>query len=488
MRFRTALGRVPALPLVVALLAGCVYYNGMYNTNRLVRSARKAEREGRPFEAKSLWGQVITRAESVAVRHPRSKYAVQATVLRGLAMSRLGQCGTAVEPLSDLSLLPPGDLAEEATLALGRCRLESGDAASADLAFSPLLESKDPRRRAEARFQHARALRMTGHYDEAASLLRAVKSPGAGDELLLALAGAGRQAETDSLTDLLIASRDSTRKWDSLVAIVGRENPASAGRLVDRLGARAGAAPEVVSRRLYEDGLRSEAADTARAVARFREAVRAGAATESGERAALRLLRLDLARADGSEALGPPADSLRLLASRATVVNAEAGHLFAIVSRVRAAADSGAPDVPQGDLRLFLGAEVARDTLAAPRVAGELFRRIVTEWPDSPYAPKALLAVGQVDSTWADSAQVLLAERYGDSPYLAVLRGEAAEGYRELEDSLLAFAAAAPAARPTLPGVRRRPPIAPNQPPGVRRRPREPDLPDDAAGGRRVVQ
>ena len=56
--------------LVVGLLSGCVYYNGMYNANRLARSARKAEREGRTFDANNLWGQVATKAESVVVRHP----------------------------------------------------------------------------------------------------------------------------------------------------------------------------------------------------------------------------------------------------------------------------------------------------------------------------------------------------------------------------------------------------------------------------------
>ena len=34
-----------ALLAGAVLLGGCVYYNGMYNTNRLARSARKAERD-----------------------------------------------------------------------------------------------------------------------------------------------------------------------------------------------------------------------------------------------------------------------------------------------------------------------------------------------------------------------------------------------------------------------------------------------------------
>jgi len=478
---------------VAALLAGCVYYNGMYNTERLVRSARKAEREGKPFEASNLWGQVIIRAESVAVRHPESKYASQATVIRGLAMSRLGQCNEAIGPLGQVSLLPPGDLSEEATLALGRCEMERGDPASADLAFTRLLESKDSYRRAEASFHHARALRMTGSYDEAAALLQGANAPRAEDELLLALAGAGRDAEADSLAGLLLANGDSTRRWDSLVVVMGRSNPAAASQLVDRLGTQAGAPPALAAKRLYEDGLRLEKVDTARAAARFAEAARTGPGTDGGERGRLRLLRLGIARSGTADDLAPAADSLRLFLSQSTIVTTEAGQLLSTVTRVRLAADSGGAGVPQGDMRLFLGAEAARDTLAAPRLAGGLFRRLVSEWPASPYAPKALLAAGRLDPTWADSANTLLAERYGDSPYLAVLRGEPAEGYRVLEDSLLEFAAALPAVRVAPPAVRRRVPepeapdvVRPGAATGARRRAIAPEEEDAPRGGRRL--
>src|SRR5439155_10149641 len=134
--------------LAVLLLGGCVYYNGMYNANRLARSARKAEREGRTFEASNLWGQVITRAESVSVRHPDSKYADQAAVLRGVALARLGQCGPAIAPLGHAALLAPGtELAEEGALALGRCSLAAGDADAAAPAVNRGTERRHPSRR-----------------------------------------------------------------------------------------------------------------------------------------------------------------------------------------------------------------------------------------------------------------------------------------------------------------------------------------------------
>src|ERR687889_1434901 len=105
MRRPAAGARALALGLSCAgLLAGCVYYNGMYNANRLATSARKAERDGRTFEANNLWGQVATKAESVLVRHPHSKYADQAGVLRGIALARLGQCDEAIGVLSQATL------------------------------------------------------------------------------------------------------------------------------------------------------------------------------------------------------------------------------------------------------------------------------------------------------------------------------------------------------------------------------------------------
>ena len=170
--------RALALLAGALLLGGCVYYNGMYNTNRLAKSARKAERDGRPFEATSLWGQVITRADSLVVRHPRSKYADAG---QRAARARAGAARPVPRGRGTARTAEPhrrtGDIAEEAALALGRCQLELGDAALADLAFARVMDSRDSVRRREARFRHARALRMMGRYQEALALMRESTRP-----------------------------------------------------------------------------------------------------------------------------------------------------------------------------------------------------------------------------------------------------------------------------------------------------------------------
>jgi tetratricopeptide (TPR) repeat protein len=436
------------------LLSGCVYYNGMYNANRLARSARKAEREGRTFEANNLWGQVATKAESVVVRHPTSKYAEEAGVLRGVALSRLGQCEQAMGPLSRVAVSAMrADLYEDALLATGRCQQTLGNLAAADAAFSQLLQSKNSHRRREAHLQHAKVLRQAGRYDEALRVLGDYRESPAATERLLALAGAGRLPEALALSDSLLARGDTARRWDSVVVALGRYNPAAASDLVDRIRRLPNRNREAQSRLLLEDGIRLSRSDTARAARRFREAIAVGGTGQAAGLASLELVRLDLRRARRPDELAPIVDSLKGVAARLDMGSDEMTRVGETAAGIRRSVASVLPGTPQGDLRLFLAAEVARDSLGAPRLAEAVFRRVLQDWPASPYAPKVVLAVQQLNSAWGDSARMILEERYRDSPYLAMIRGDATPEYRQLEDSLGTFAASlavqpAPGARP----------------------------------------
>jgi hypothetical protein len=458
--------------LGLLLLGGCVYYTGMYNTKRLAGSARSAEREGRTFDATSLWGQVVTRAESLVVRHPDSKYVDEALMLKGTALARLGQCPSALAPLSRVTQVRGSeDAVEDAYLALGRCQLELGDPGAAEIANAHVLESGRPERRREARLVHARALRLTGHPAEAAALLDSLSGPRAADERLLALAAAGRREDAVRLADSLVARPDSGRGWDSLVVAVGRADPAVASHLVDRLIARPGTPPMSQTRWLIEDALRLEAVDTARATARLAQAAEVGADSPAGASARLVLVRRQVARATAVADLAQPAKALDSLA-QLTGQTGEAGQLQAVLRRIQEAADSSAARAATADLGLFLAAETARDTLLAPRLAGALFRQVADDWPDSPYAPKALLALGMVDPAGADSARALLTTRYAASPYVAFVQGTPLPEYQALEDSLQAFSLRARArpqpsvpVRASQPGGRQQPPESGGQTP-----------------------
>lgn len=463
--------------LAVGLPGGCVYYNGMYNANRLANSARKAEREGRTFEANNLWGQVATKAESVIVRHPQSKYAEEAAILRGLALAGMGQCEQALSPLSRIAVAQlSSDLSEDAWLATGRCHLALGNFPAGDAAFAQVFESTDEWRRREAHFQRARILRSSGRYEEALTALEGMNERRVLPERLLALAGAGRVPEAMALADSLVARADTSQPWDSVIVTLGRQDPLSASKLIDRLRRLPGSSAQTQARWLLDDGLRLARTDTARAASRFREAVKIGGFGDAAGKASLQLVRLELRGIIEPQDLSRPIKNLRSLSERYEIVATELSLLAGAAEGVLAASDSVSPGLPQGDLRLFLAAEAARDSLLAPLLSEALFLRILQEWPDSPYAPKAILAAQQLNSSWADSARALLESRYFDSPYLAMIRGEDASSYRLLEDSLGAFAAARSVrvrgARTAVPGRRAPPTRVDDATPG-RRRPQQ---------------
>jgi tetratricopeptide (TPR) repeat protein len=465
--------------LAASLLGGCVYYNGMYNANRLANSARKAEREGRTFEANDLWGQVATKAESVVVRHPKSKYAEEAAILRGLALARLGQCEQALGPLGRVAGAAVGtDLSEDAWLATGRCQVVMGNIAAGGAAFAQVIDSKNSWRRREARFHRAQTLRHEGKYQEALSALEGVTEPRAVPERLLSLAGDGRVPEAMALADSLVARGDTTQPWDSLLVSLGQQDPSNGSSLVDRVRRLPNRSAETQARWLLEDGVRLMASDTARARSRFREAVQIGGSGEAAGRASLQLVRLDLRGVSHPQALSPVIRSLRGSGERHRSLSAELTQLGNTAAGILTATASVTPGSPQGDLRLFLAAEAARDSLQALRLAEGLFQRILREWPESPYTPKAVLAAQQLNPAWADSARAVLELRYFGSPYLAMIRGEEGLAYRQLEDSLGAFAMAqagagrapVPAVAPGTPG--RPAPVTPENDGPRRQRPR----------------
>lgn len=452
--------------LAMLLLGGCAYYNGMYHTKRLASSAQRAERDGRSIEAVGLWGQVAVKAESVVIQHPRSKWVPEARLLRGKALQRMGDCGNALRELEQVAFSggPPA-LTDEAMFLLGRCRERIGDAPGARDAFGRLVSSKDPVRRRQALFLHGRALRMAGRYEEALAELEATQDSGVAGERLAALAGLGRFPEALALADTLIAKHDTLAPWDSVLANLGRQDLMVASSLVDRLQGMTGASKPRQAGWLFRDGARLSDSQPDRAAGRFTEAEQVAQGSPMELDARLAGLRLGLVLAGSSADLGELESQLDLLSRNDGSAAGTANQLAGAVSQLRTVLDSIAPGTQEGDLRLFFAAELARDTVGAPRIAAALFQRAAVDWPGSPFAPKALLALALLQPDLADSLWSWLRDRYADSPYLALAQGVDAPGYRELEDSLQHYAARAAV------DARRQPPGRPRgrPAPGARR-------------------
>ncbi|HEU4698186.1 MAG TPA: hypothetical protein VFS40_03335 [Gemmatimonadales bacterium] len=462
--------RLRRLGLVaLAALAGCSYYNGMYNANRLARAAEKAQREGRTFDAQSYWGQAAVKAESVIVRQPTSKWVDDALLLRGRALMQLGQCRDAVKPLTEarMRLTEPHQL-EQATFFLAHCRLQAGDTVAAGETFAMLLHSADPERRREAHYQVGRARLLREDWAGALAAVDSLDDWRASGVRMIALAGLNRRPAAEVVADSLIARGDTTAAWNTMLAVLGRRDPRAATALVNRLRTMPGASPALQARWLTDDALRLAERDPAAAEARLAEAAALGGREDEVARTRLALARLRLAQVAAPEGLAPVLAELDSIAHDEHGAGPAAQVLAATARRVAGVADSAQADAPRADLALFLAGEAARDSLQAPRLALDLFRRVVTGWPESPYAPKALLAGRQLDTAFAQATQPLVDGRYSTSPYVTALRGEQSPEFRALEDSLRAFAVAraATAADAAREAAARR--EAPRTGPGVR--------------------
>jgi tetratricopeptide (TPR) repeat protein len=454
--------RAFVLFVLAGLASGCVYYNGMYNANRLARAAEKAEREGRTFEANNLWGQVGVKADTVLARHSGSKYADDARLLRGKSYQRLGDCNSAVTILREL-LASSGDsaLTEEGALLLGRCYQTLGNVEDASHAFQRLVTSANPEHRKEALYQYGRSLRLGGRYHDALAFLEQTTDSRSAGERAAALAGAGRLDEAITVADSLISAGDTAAPWDSMLLLVGRRDGARASALTDRLVAMPQATPTQRAGWLLTDGERLLQTDQDAGARRLLQSLEQVAEGQTAAHSRLQLLRLRMLRAASVDTLRQIWVDLEDMIQTAGSTGIQLGLYQRNGAFVLESVDSANAGATAPDLRLFLAAEIARDSLAMPRMAAGLLQRIPQEFPESPYAAKALLALAALQQLSADSSHALLAGRYPDSPYYLAVQGMDPPAYRALEDSLYRFATALRrSSRPATPTGRQQAPAS----------------------------
>ena len=150
-----------------------------------------------------------------------------------------------------------------------------------------------------------RALRLTSRPDEAIAALEGIDEPRARAERLLALAAAHRREAALALADSLLSVRDTTVRWDTVAAAVGRVEPLVASALVDRLKGRKDMPPATRAQMLFEDAVRLAPLDTARTSARLREVAALPEPPEYVERARLALTRQRIANVSSVDELRP---------------------------------------------------------------------------------------------------------------------------------------------------------------------------------------
>jgi tetratricopeptide (TPR) repeat protein len=425
-------------------LIGCAYYNGLYNANRLAGEADKAEREGRPGEARSLWSQAAVKAESVVARYPESKYRDDALLLQGRALRATGDCGAAIAPLEDaVGSSPDSAIRAEGRLLLGQCRFALGDHTTAAEVLEPLTHAADTSVVKSALLWRGKALLATGTYDSAAAVLAVQGETEAYFSLSVAYTRLGlpNQAE-EALLHEAKAPYDEAR-WLAALDTLGAEYPVTASVVVERLVERQDLTSGQKGRLLLADGERwLGQGDPERAVRAFVRVQELAGDSAAGRVARAERVLAEVRMVSDVRALPGLLDSLEAGPDERGGLGAAeelAPILRAAVSGLRVSESSGGPSELASlhvDLRLFVAAEALRDEVGAPSAAAALFMVIPDSFPSSVIAPKAVLAAAWLLPFRADSLMAVLYQRYPLSPYTLALSGGASERYATVEDSL----------------------------------------------------
>ena len=425
------LGSVSAIASLVTVLCGCAYYNAMWSAEQHAKGARKLEASGHEREARSEWAQAAAKAQGVVTRHPRSRWVDDALVLQAEGLARSGACEDAQDPLTrarntakDVSLRERLDLAD------AQCLLAAGRPGDVQAKLARVLGSADGGRRSRAELLAGQASVLQLDYPSAVEHLKHSHETAALPARVRALI---QLARSDEAAATLVAIGDSpiyeTERPELLAQLAGVGGPELASKTLDRLLHKSRMPFAEQAQLLLADGDRHlTAGDLPGAQSRYQRAVLtapAGAAESGTARA--RLQQVLVVGAKQRADLAPVMTELTAL-THEEGGNSAAKSLLDLVTQA-----ASTPETPGARFRV---AELARDSLRAPALAGQLFLDIAAGDTASLFAPKALVAALPLLPDRRDSITSVLDRRYATSPYTRAFRGDLSVAYVAAEDSL----------------------------------------------------
>ncbi len=430
--------RGAALLGVATLLSGCVYYNAIYNAERLFDEAERAHWAGRDSVADERYEEVIDKAGDGYRREPDGDWADDALYLIGRAHFRRGRLRAARAALQQAVADAHDKTTRLQALAyLGAVHVLSGDPRGAIPLLNEALEGirKGPVA-AEAHLWRARALLHEGRRDEGWWDLDRVEDADGRLRVASALerlrwgTSVGDHLRVHEAVNRLLSYPEASTQTDSIVtlmaAVAARWGPKDAAELLAHTDGAAWERTDRGEMRLERARLLRVGGDSAAAEVEAR-AVAAGIGA-SAVRARILLAHWQLARA---QSLSETRDVVALLlpAERDSAVAA----LLSKIQAVDELSQMGLED----PLAWFAAGELARDSLAAPRLATGLFLAYADAVPDEPWTSKALLAALAIAPSEGTRAWLRgrLEGRAG-SPYVRAARGEPAPGFEALEEEL----------------------------------------------------
>jgi hypothetical protein len=420
-----------ALAFLLAVSStGCAYYNAMWSAERYAKDARRAEQRGQASEARSRWAQAAVKAERVVIRHPKSRWADDALTLQAEGLARSGSCDEAGDVIKRVhETVTDQALLERVALVVAECALAAHQPLAAEAALGPALKSKDESRRSRAEMLAGQASALRLDYDAAVGHFERSRETAARPARARVLIAADRPTEATGAIQSLTGPEFATDRADLLTRLATVSGAAAASATLDALLARGKHIPlQEQARLLLADADRQFAlGDYELAAARYRRAAAiAPDATSEAGLAALGVQRVVLTGAgDRSDVKPIEAELARLSLNPGA---AAAKHTLDLVRQ--------ATLIPETHAAGFRAAELARDSLAAPALAGSLFLEVAARDTASLYAPKALVAAIPLLPERHDSIVAMLTSRYATSPYTRAFYGEPSVAYVAAEDSL----------------------------------------------------
>jgi tetratricopeptide (TPR) repeat protein len=420
------------------LLSGCVYYNALYNAERLLDQGEHARREGRDSLAVARYRDVVRKAAKGFRDDPSGPWAAQALLLLGKARLRLGEIEAAEAAFSraeTLATTPEDSL--EARLYRGLALLDGGEVDEGTPLVSDAL-ARLPKGRAAAEGHLRRGTILledgtvdTGWWDlEQAALMDSALRTSAALERARWAVHYDDSARVRTSFDRLLSYREAGAREDTVAALAdaatAQWGPAVAQRLLGAVDTTVWASTPRGRIRLERARLMRSAGDTATAEEIAGHV--AGSVGDAATEARVQLARWRLSAARNADEVHGVA---RLLVGSAE--NPQVVPLLTAVERFDRLAREGL-DQP---LAWFAAAEVAREDLGARRVARGLFLAYADAAPEDPWVPKALLAALAVTTDEGDRAWLRgRLEGRATSPYVLAARGEPAPGIEDLEEEL----------------------------------------------------
>ncbi len=141
------------------LLFGCAYYNTLYNANRYFREGEKAQKgasaTNRQSAGSAQYESAIKKASKVLTFYPKSKWADDALFLIGRAYFNMGEDVKAKRKFEELTQsFPKSKFIDDSRYYISMCQYNLGEEDEAISSLSELLDSKktDKKRKGQASF------------------------------------------------------------------------------------------------------------------------------------------------------------------------------------------------------------------------------------------------------------------------------------------------------------------------------------------------